>query len=207
MILYNTLMGWTAGVILLALGVTMIRTVRSGAPVLGTGTAILLTVTGSILTFLSGLMAVTWPLNVNPPINIAFAEPSLVLGLFALVGGIFALSRQSGQIGVRALELGVGALGLPLLGIAIAIFRFNLVGDAPDIEPITGQFKGWENTTFGLVYLTAAVACFLASARQWILSAWMFLVVGGFFLVFASLNYYTHIGLLVNINTGSDYRW
>jgi hypothetical protein len=130
-----------------------------------------------------------------------------VLGLFALVGGIFALSRQSGQIGVRALELGVGALGLPLLGIAIAIFRFNLVGDAPDIEPITGQFKGWENTTFGLVYLTAAVACFLASARQWILSAWMFLVVGGFFLVFASLNYYTHIGLLVNINTGSDYRW
>lgn len=205
MILYNTLMGWAAGVILLVLA-GMLRRYGRGERLVPAGTAVVLTVTGAALTFLSGLMAVTWPLKVNPPINIAFAEPCLVLGLFALVGGIVALIRPTDQ-GGRSLELAVGALGLPLLAISAAVFRFNLVGDAPPIEPITGQVQGWENTTFALVYLVAAVACFLTAARRFREAAGAFMVVGVFFLAFASLNYYTHIGLLINIGTGSDYRW
>jgi uncharacterized membrane protein len=207
MTLYNTLMGWSAALILLVLA-GMLRRYDRGERVIPAGTAVVLVVAGAALTFLSGLMAVTWPLNVNPPINIAFAEPCLVLGLFALVGGIVALARPERlDEGTRSLELGIGAVGLPLLFIALAVFRFNLVGDAPDIEPITGQFKGWENTTFGLVYLTAAVACFLTAAHRLRMAARAFALVGVFFLVFASLNYYTHIGMLINIGTGSEYRW
>lgn len=210
MIIYNTLMGWSAGVIVLMFGLTVRRVARHRPTLVqvGTGPAVMLTVNGAILTFLSALMATTWPLTVNPPINIAFAEPCLVLGLFALVGGIRALVQPSFEIrDLRTLELGVGAVGLPLLAIALAVFRFDLVGDAPDIEPITGQFKGWENTTFGLVYLASAIGCFLVAARRRMVAAWTFLAVGTFFLLFASLNYYTHIGLLVNIGTGSEYRW
>lgn len=208
MILYNTLVGWAAGVILLVFS-GMLRRLDRGDRSVPTGTAVVLTVTGLALTFLSGLMAVTWPLKVNPPINIAFAEPCLVLGLFALVGGLVALIGPGlpDDRGQRSLELAIGAVGLPLLAVALAVFRFNLVGDAPDAEPITGQVKGWENTTFGLVYLVASVGCFLVVARQRVIAAWAFFVVGAFFLVFASLNYYTHIGLLVNLGTGSDYRW
>lgn len=207
MILYNTLMGWSAALILLMLA-GMLRRYATGARLVPTGTAVTLVVTGAALTFLSGLMAVTWPLTVNRPINIAFAEPCLVLGLFAFVGGLVALTQPHRlDEGTRTLELAIGAVGLPLLFIAAAVFRFNLVGDAPDVEPITGQIKGWENTTFGLVYLTAAVACFLTAARRYVAAAWAFTVVGVFFLAFSSLNYYTHIGMLVNLGTGSEYRW
>jgi hypothetical protein len=93
-----------------------------------------------------------------------------------------------------------------LVSIASAIFVYDLVGDAPPQEPITGQVTGWENVTFGLVYLFAGLACLLAPwvkisqntlITSTVVSWWR--VTGAFFLLFSALNYYTHIGLLINL--------
>lgn len=56
--------------------------------------------------------------------------------------------------------------------------------------------QGWENTTFAVVYLLAAVGCGLVAAKRWTVVRWVFTVVSAFWLLFASLNYYTYLGLL-----------
>lgn len=213
MVMYNTLMGWCAGLVLLLIANVLFRVDRPDVPepLSATYRAALLVV-GAPLTVLSLHMALTWPLNVNPPINIAFAEPCLVLGVLALVAaspvGEAALRRIHDHRGMMSPVLWViGALALPLLAISIAILRFNLVGDAPDAEPITGQLKGWENITFALMYLAGAFGCALVPFRKFRLAGSTFAVVGFWWLLFASLNYYTHIGLLINMGTGTEYRW
>lgn len=219
MILYNTLMGFCAGLIMIvaADAAGKLRQAVSGPEGLFrpfNGHAAALAVLGAPLTVLSAAMALTWPLTVNPPINIAFAEPSLLLGIMALVGAA-VLARLSGngsfEIKVTPVTWVIAGTGAMLAAIAIAIWRFNLVGDAPPQEPITGQIHGWENFTFGAVYMIAAIGC-LVSPLWWRLPfnhimriCWI--VAGLFFLLFSILNYYTHIGLLINLNTGTEYRW
>ncbi|MBC6463835.1 DUF981 family protein [Actinomadura sp. HBU206391] len=215
MILFNTLMGVCAGLVMLlaADALKRIHTTEGGEGLVGTGVALL--VVGAPLTFLSAVMAVTWPLTVNPPINVAFAEPALLLGVLALVGGAVLVKghvRPDTSFTAPTAWV-IGAVGLILLAVSSAIFSYDLVGDAPDQEPITGRFKGWENTTFGLVYLVGAVGCLVVplyrSSRVWsfhvVRYAWI--VTGLFFLVFSVLNYRTHIGMLVNIQRKTDYEW
>jgi hypothetical protein len=209
MILYNTLMGVLAGIVILTMSSVILK--YKTQRLIGHGIALL--VAGIPLTVLSFMMAVTWPLHVNPPINIAFAEPSLLLGVLAVIAGYF-LSRGLNMtpagytvlIDWKPVRGLIAVLGVMLFAISMAIFRFNLVGDAPDIEPITGQFKGWENTTFGLVYLAAAIGTMAVwfSDKPWgaMLASVMWKISGGFFLLFSLLNYYTHIGMLVCANGG-----
>lgn len=219
MILYNTLMGFCAGLVMIvaADAVKKLRSHRGDSETATAefhGHAAALAVLGVPLTVLSGAMALTWPLTVNPPINIAFAEPSLILGVMALVGaGVLArMSRRAEfEINTTPVTWVIAAVGVMLAAIAVAIWRFNLVGDAPPQEPITGQVHGWENFTFGAVYMIAAVGC--VAALRWdtkvgsriVYTCWT--VAGLFFLLFSVLNYYTHIGLLINLNTGTEYRW
>lgn len=216
MILYNTLMGWSAAIIILTFAGTLRQLAKAKANaaeeeilVVGAPTGIVLLVSGLILTPLSLHMALTWPLKVNPPINTVFAEPCLILGVLALVGGIITLiaTGRAGGLEVdpedpTVLGWMIGAVGLILVACALAIFRFDLVGDAPPIEPITGQFKGWENTTFGLIYLLAGISAILVPFKQYAAAAWGFFVTGGFFLLFSALNYYTHTGMGVCTNGG-----
>jgi hypothetical protein len=210
MILYNTLMGICAALILFT-SAGALRHYGMGSSLLGHGVALL--VAGIPLTVLGFAMTLTWPLNVNPPINIAFGEPSLLLGVFALVGGFGILRgyHERADFSIKPVAWAVFALGLILTAISAAILRFNLVGDAPAAEPITGQFQGWENTTFALVYLLGAVGCLMLPKVE---NYWVYKVVrfswigtGVFFLAFSVLNYYTHIGMLTNLGTGSDYKW
>ena len=155
----------------------------------------------------------------TPPINIAFGEPSLMLGLLLTVAGAVIIKRSGVSVGlVLATASGaawvVFCVGLVLAAITSAIFSYNLVGDAPPQEPITGQFTGWENTFFGLIYALAALGCLFAPGvriGQWywinrlVIYSWT--LSGAAFLIFSVLNYRTHIGLLINIERGTDYRW
>jgi hypothetical protein len=210
MILYNTLMGICAALIILT-SADVLKKFSLGSSLNGHGIA--LVAAGLPLTFLSFLMAVTWPLNVNPPINIAFAEPSLLLGILAVVGGYGLIKDKQlrPDFDPKPMLWVIFAVGLVLTAVAAAIFRFNLVGDAPAIEPITGQLQGWENTTFGVVYLLGAIGCLTAPFVEnyffYKVVRYAWISTGIFFLAFSVLNYYTHIGMLTNLTTGTDYKW
>lgn len=214
MIIYNTLMGVCAGLIMLIAGDALKQlhgtSVRTQLP----SHAAALAVTGVPLTVLGFLMTVTWPLNVNPPINIAQGEPTFILGVLALFGAVFFMrGLDLHAVDLRPMAWVITAVGLALALIASAIFSYNLVGDAPPQEPITGQFTGWENTTFGLAYLLAAIGCIATwfyrptgnVAFNIIRFTWA--VSGLFFLLFSILNFRTHIGLLINLERGTNFMW
>jgi uncharacterized membrane protein len=213
-ILYNTLMGVCVGLGALLVAGLLRDVYEHGDAYLarwqrGYGAAFL--TLGVPLTVLAGAMTLTWPLHVNPPVNIAFGEPSLLIGVLLLVAGTLLLRFRQIDLELRPLTYVVSALGVMLLVIASAILSYGLIGDAPAAEPITGNWTGWENTTFGVAYLVAGVGC--ASVpwmeRRWIYSIvlWSLRLSGAFFLLFALLNYRTHIGLLINLERGTDHSW
>lgn len=213
MIMFNTLTGFLAGIVLMTAAGIVYRMIRNQqGPFLGEATVLL--IAGVPLTILSGIGTVTWPLNVNDPINIAFWEPSLLLGTLAVGGGlVFRSYSDKIQYGeyvkpVGWLLFGIGSI---LATIASAIWSYNLVGDAPAAEPITGQFHGWENTAFGAVYLLAGIGCLVAPLWQYAAAKYVmrfsWAISGIMFTVFSIINYRTHIGLLVNLITGSHYHW
>lgn len=235
MILYNTLMGVCAGLALILVPV-LARKLYRRERVSAEGWSIAFYSVGSILTFLSALMAVTWPLTANPPINIMFAEPSLILGVLLLLAGFFlwkrrdtiaALSDKKQAVSdaayddlqrvMRPVSWVLFALGLVLLSCTAAIFRFVLVGSAPEFEPITGllhNYPGIENGFFGVLYGLSALGCLLApwavrnqagTAARVVFTS--LLVAGVCFLLFSAMNYYTHIGMLVNLERGTNYRF
>lgn len=220
MILYNTLMGVCAGGGMLLVA-QLLRIMSKGETIRASAGPALL-VLGIPLTILAGAMTLTWPLNVNPPINIAFGEPALMLGLLLTVAGA-VLCRYAMAGGSTQYKLDLSSstpvlwviffVGLILAAISSAILSYDLVGDAPPQEPITGNFTGWENTFFGYIYALAALGCLLA---PWLKSRiyWVNTIVviswqlsGVAFLAFSVLNYRTHIGLLINIQRGTDYNW
>ena len=200
------------------------------------GWALALGSIGVILTFLSGLMAVTWPLTVNPPLNILFAEPSLLLGVLLVAASLF-LWKQKEAVNALASSNKVAAegayvhlrrvlspmswiifgLGLVLTFSVIAIFRFTLVGSAPAIEPISGLLHDYpliENTFFGILYALPAIGTLLApfalrspNGKLPAIVGYTWFIAGVLFLLFSAMNYYTHAGMLVNITTGSSYTF
>jgi len=234
MILYNTAMGICAGLSLIlvpVLGSKIYRRQKISAE----GWSLTFAAIGLVLTVLSGLMATTWPLTVNPPINIAFAEPNLFLGVLMLAASLLlwqhrdiinTLGEEKSTASLVAearltraltpLAYVVFTLGLILAAVALAIFRFNLVGSAPAAEPISGLLHDYpvvENSFFGILYSLAAIGALLAPfalkkrgvyftvmSRVWITA-------GVCFLLFSVMNYYTHIGLLVNIGNHTNYRF
>lgn len=212
-------MGVCAGTILLLVADLVRRTARGGPDEPGRLYGPALLALGIPLTGLSAHMALTWPLTVNPPINVAFAEPSLLLGVLATLAGalLTRLSDKSFQIHLSLLlpvQWVVFVVGLVLATISSAIFSYDLVGDAPPQEPITGQFQGWENTFFGVIYALAALGCLLAPwmkltsyTRVTHVMIWCWQLAGVAFLLFSVLNYRTHIGLLINLERGTSYHW
>lgn len=235
MILYNTLMGVSAGLALILLSRLMgkLYARQSIAP---EGWALSFGVLGTILTVLGGLMSTTWPLTANPPINILFGEPCFIFGLLLIAAAIFLWSRQEKlrQLASDAKKTADDAhayiqkvlapvswvllgLGLVLLACTAAVLRFNLVGAAPAAEPITGllhNHPGVENTFFGIIYGLPAIGSLLApwafrnlGGRPATLSRWCFLIAGVAFLLFSAMNYYTHIGLMVNLLQHTNYTF
>lgn len=192
------------------------------------GWALALGSVGVILAFLSGLMATTWPLTVNPPLNILFAEPSLLFGVLLVAASLFLWSQKHHFAALSGKQVTLSdeayiylrrvlspmswvifGLGLVLLFSAFAILRFTIVGSAPVEEPITGLLHDYpliENTFFGLLYLLPAIGTLLApfalrkphSVLPRIVGYAWFFA-GIAFLLFSAMNYYTHAGMLVNL--------
>lgn len=225
MILYNTLMGVAAGLalILLARLGTTIRSWHEEQAIDLTGWSITLAILGVILTFLGGLMTVTWPLNANPPINIAFGEPNLFFGLLLIGASIYLAIHHHGikldqlQKTLAPVAWLIFALGLIMASITLSIVRFTLVGGAPPAEPITGLLSSYpliENTFFAIIYgLTALGALLFPAAFKstgkglWAIVWWSWTIGGFAFFLFSVLNYYTHIGMLYNIQHGTNFAF
>jgi len=219
MILYNTLIGVAAGTALVLVPI-LARRVRRGEPVAAQGWALAFGTLGLMLTFLSGLMTVTWPLNAKPQVNIIFGEPTLFLGVLLLAAalflwrnpGVFSETEDESPVGLhRVLEPAswlVFVLGVILAACTVAIFRFSAIGGAPAQEPIMGVFSkspAVENTLVGLIYALAAVGTLLApwAARNFDTAVaraagWCMLVSGVVLVAYSAMNYYTHVGLLVD---------
>jgi hypothetical protein len=234
MILYNTLMGVCAGLALILVP-KLINKLYRGTAVAAEGWSVTFGILGVILTFLSALMATTWPLTVNPPINIMFSEPNLVLGVLLLAASfllwkqrdaIRTLSESKGQARTAAeVQLArtlvpitwiIFGLGLMLAACTAAILRFGIVGGAPEAEPITGllyNHPAIENTFFAILYGLSAIGALLAPfalrhrGAYWAIMSRIWLIAGVCFLLFSAMNYYTHIGLLWNINHDTHYRF
>ena len=227
MILYNTLMGVAAGTALLMVPL-LARKLHRRESIAPEGWALAFGILGLILTFLSGLMTVTWPLNVNPPINIMFGEPTLVLGLLMQAAAWFMWKRPEVFRNVEGESLDfllrvlapvswlVFVLGLVLLSCTLAVFRFGFVGAAPAEEPISGLLRnhGWvENSFIGVLYALSAAGTLMApfalrdlggpTAR---VAGWCMVLSGTAVLLFSVMNYYTHIGLLVNTLQKTGFR-
>lgn len=186
---------------------------------------------------LGGIMSVTWPLNVNPPINILFGEPCMFLGLLLIAAAVFlgvrreAISKTGSTNKkesdeafdylmkvLRPVSWVIFGLGLILLACTFAIVRFELVGAAPPFEPFTGllhEHPVIENTFFAILYGLPAIGTLLfpwalrsefgGTVTKVVIGTLM--ATGILFLLFSAMNYYTHIGMLVNDLRGTNYRF
>ena len=223
---YNTIMAVAAGAALLNI-VWMGRLILKGRPVHLAGSAVAFVVLGAILTITGTHMTLTWPFAKYFPFdNIIFGEPSLAFGLLLLGGAIllwradrrYPLDTESRDIGpefaasLAPMRICIFGLGLSLGAIAIAGLVFQLFA-APPEEPISGAFAQWPwveaifmSGLFGFVGIGAIVFPFALNklARrehptvfQWITGITLGLSGLAFFL-FGALNYFTHIGLIIN---------
>lgn len=220
---YNTIMSVAAGAGLLSV-VLFGRAVSRGSEVSYEGHALNFGVLGVILTITGAHMTLTWPFATYFPFdNIIFGEPSLAFGVLLLAAALvlwrradrFRTSSDPAE-DVRSLaapfSIFVVGLGLSLIAIAFAGLVFQLFA-APPEEPISGAFSRWPwvEATFmsglfgvagvGAALLPVAVRQLRRKARltpvQWIVGLALGLT-GLAFLLFGALNFFTHIGLIVN---------
>ena len=206
MILYNTLIGICSALVLF-LSASALKTYGQGSSLVGHGFAL---VTVSLpLSLLSAAMT----LKGYPALSIVFGQPTLMLGALGLVAG-YGLARgytERPDFNLKPFTWIISAVGLALLALATAIFRFDLVGNASTSEPIIGQADGWQNIAFGVAYLLAAIGCLVAVKVEeywaYAIIRFSWIATGIFLLAFSVLNFYTRVGLLTNIGTGSDFKW
>ena len=220
---YNTIMSVAVGAALLAL-VWLGRSLVKRRPLLPEGWALAFGVTGFILTITGAHMTLTWPMAAYFPFdNIIFGETSLGFGVI-LLGAAFYLWRRGAAAeatgdalvalgrAARPLSIFVFGMGLALIAIACAGIVFQLFA-APPEEPISGAFAEypWIEATFmsGLFALVGVGALAFpfsltrrpsgdgAGVAQWITGITWGL--GGIaFFLFGALNFFTHIGLIIN---------
>lgn len=215
---YNTLMAVAAGcglLLVVALGYRLVK----GRPTVADGWALAFGVLGLILTTTGLHMTLTWPLAGQgfPFDNIIFGEPSLAFGVMLLATAFYLWRRgdtlgEPDPLGAAArvagpLSLFVFAMGLACFAIAAAGLRYQLFA-APPQEPITGVFAGTpavEAAFISLLYVLVGVGAvlfpFVLRARRGpllIITGGAWGLAGVVFLLFGALNYFTHIGLIVN---------
>jgi uncharacterized membrane protein len=220
---YNTIMSVAAGAALIML-VYFAREIIKGGDVIPDAWAIGFAVPGSILTATGIHMTLTWPMAKYFPFdNIIFGETSLAFGVLLLAAAVYLwkrggsilesgdaaryLARLSQPVSVFIFGMGLGLFAIAAAGIVYQLFA------APPEEPLTGAFAAypWVEATFmsamfGVVGLGAVLFPFaVRSAAGGTLSAglnqiigWAWTLTGLGFLLFGALNFFTHIGLIVN---------
>lgn len=183
----------------------------------------ILTLTGLHMTLTWPLSKIGFPFD-----DIIFGEPSLAFGVMLLGGSILLWRRSNlssrseasvqkpkeqaeqfiSQLAemVRPLSYFAAAMGLALISIGIAGVYYQLFA-APPEEPISGQFADypWLEAAFisGLYALTGLGAILLpfslnrsATLNRLIGIFWT--ITGVLFTLFGAMNYFTHIGLIIN---------
>ena len=219
---YNTIMAVATGAALYLL-VRFGRELRDDPRALSTdGYAMAFGVVGTILTVTGAHMTLTWPLAAYFPFdNIVFGEPSLAFGVLLLGAAFYAWKRGAallespdpeaamGRV-VRPVSVFVFGMGLGLFGIAAAGMGYQLFA-APPEEPVAGWFADypWIEATFisglyALVGLGAVLFPWALEGRDGLrrIVGWAWGVAGVTFLLFGALNFFTHIGLIINTMEG-----
>lgn len=220
---YNTIMSIAAGaglIFIVMLGRALLRDERFKPE----GWALTAGVLGFILTTTGLHMTLTWPFALYFPFdNIIFGEPSLAFGVLLLATSLY-LWKRGGQITeaedqaaeaasvARPLSIFVVGMGLALFGIAAAGVIFQLFA-APAEEPISGVFAdypmveavfmsglfalvGLGAVLFPLALKTFSSSSALSKITRTVGILWV--VTGIIFLLFGAMNFYTHVGLIIN---------
>jgi hypothetical protein len=229
MIVYNELVAVTAGAGLLGFAWFLVHLV-TGRRVDSEGWAGFFGGTGLLLLALGLHTTVTWPFGGKgfEYANIAFGQPAAGFGallVFAAVylwrhrtlfAGDVESANATALMALRPVAVFVGALGLGMAVLAVAFVRFQL-GAAPPQEPISGRFGHlpilealflgglWGVVAVGALLFAVALLSGRPGLLRWAVRAW--LVGGAVLLLFGAMNFYTHIGMYVNIAHGTDYRW
>lgn len=220
---YNTIMAVAAGaglIFMYMLGRALVRDRDFKAE----GWALTAGVLGLILTTTGLHMTLEWPFAMYFPFdNIVFGEPSLAFGVLLLAASLYLWKRgdqivaaddRAAEAAAVARPMGIFVLGmgLALFGIALAGLVFQLFA-APAEEPISGIVADYPmieaifmSLLFAFVGLGAAlfpIALRGFSSKQPLsgvakLVGMSWLVTGIIFLLFGAMNFFTHIGLIVN---------
>jgi uncharacterized membrane protein len=229
MIVYNELVAITAGAGLLGFGWFLTQLLR-GKRIDSEGWAGFFGVTGLLLLVLGLHTTVTWPFGGDgfEYANIAFGQPAAGFGALLLFAAVYLWRHRTlfaGEVQeANATALGafkpvgvfVAALGLGMAVMAIAFVRFQL-GAAPPQEPISGRFGHlpilealflgglWGVIALGALLFATAMLADRPRLLPW--AVWAFAIGGLVLLLFGAMNFYTHIGMYVNIAHGTNYRW
>lgn len=220
---YNTIMSIAAGAALMSL-VRFARALAREKDPLPEAWALTFAVPGFILTVTGTHMSLTWPMAKYFPFdNIIFGETSLGFGVLLLALAFYLWKRGAAILAsgdparhmariARPTSLFAVGMGLALFGIAVAGVYYQLFA-APREEPISGEFADYPmveaifmsgmfaTVGLGAVLLPRALRDFAAQApvtktQKAVAIAWYLSGLG--FLLFGALNFFTHIGLIVN---------
>ncbi|WP_308164443.1 DUF981 family protein [Nonomuraea sediminis] len=217
---YNTIMAVAAGVALLLIVAFGRRLLRGGFMERVDGWALAFGALGAILAVTGLHMTLTWPLAGQgfPFDNIVFGEPCLAFGVLLLTAAFFLWRRGESLVGTNdrlqvvaraaaPISLFVLAMGLACFGIAAAGWTYTLFA-APPQEPISGAFAGvplLEATFISGLYVLVGVGSVLFPFAVRAKGGWAAAVcgvcwglAGVAFTLFGALNYFTHIGLIIN---------
>ncbi|WP_244286036.1 DUF981 domain-containing protein [Cellulosimicrobium cellulans] len=217
---YNTVMSVAVGAGLILLVMLGRELLRSPGRVVVEGWSLAFGVLGTILTATGLHMTLTWPLAAGgfPFDNIIFGETSLAFGVLLLAAAFYlwtrgraALERADAtehlQAVARPVSVFVLGMGLGLVAIAVAGVTYQLFA-APPEEPISGAFAAYPlvEAIFmsGLIALVGVGAILfpfaVRSGRRVVRTVigWAWGLSGVAFLLFGAMNFFTHIGLIVN---------
>lgn len=219
---YNTVMAVAVGAGLILLVALARAILKDPKKVVHEGWSLAFAVLGFILTATGLHMTLTWPLASGgfPFDNIIFGETSLAFGALLLAAAAYlwfrgraALDREDAvehlSAVARPVSVFVLGMGLGLIAIAIAGVTYQLFA-APPQEPISGAFAEYPlveavfmSGLIALVGLGAALFPFAlratpAAAKVRVVIGWAWSLSGLAFMLFGALNFFTHIGLIVN---------
>lgn len=223
MILYNTIVGLAAGVGLV-LVTKLLKQFINGERVQPEGFALAFGITGFIQTILGLAISIMWPYTKVLHANIMMGEPALAFGVLLAAASLFMWRKREvfNDLGagndksaeasayiagvLQPVSLWVFAAGLMMASLTIAILYYQL-GHAPPQEPISGYFSdSWVEPVFlafvwGLISLGALLLP--SSIVNWnrklvTVVRYCWTVAGVLLMLFSAMNYFTHIGLLMN---------
>lgn len=222
---YNTIMSIAAGAGLLGIVILARQLMTKPSDVSAEGWSLAFGALGTILTLTGLHMTLTWPLAAGgfPFDNIIFGETSLGFGVLLLAASVYLWRRGAEALArpeplaafakvAQPISIFIGGLGLALFGIAVAGIKYKLFA-APPEEPISGEFADWPmveatfmSALFALVGIGAVLFPFVVNTVRKAstltlpikITGAVWAVTGVVFILFGAMNFFTHIGLIVN---------